>query len=322
MQALFLAPVPEAGRQRVQQFSAKLDLVMKLANISRGRLAAAVGVDKSVVSRWLNGRVHPSGHNLTVITDVVRREWPDFSLLTWDLPLEEIARVIGAPAPVRSDAGAAAAAPAVPVAGLPLRTLDVSRAVVPREGWVYPGLYLGFRQAFANTGLTIAKGLMIRQDDDRLLAQAADGWFNYRGEAVLLRGQLFVILEEAERLDEIVTLVLNGVSAPIARVLDGLMLGVAGDRTGTPSATPIVFQRVHDTSGDPMADQNRWAELVVEVERVNLERSARARMPAEFARVVDNRVGLPRGDGDLDHLLRVPQARSLAASTSETKWRP
>jgi hypothetical protein len=40
----------------LQQFGAKLDLVMKLANLGRGRLAASVGVDKSVVSRWLNLR--------------------------------------------------------------------------------------------------------------------------------------------------------------------------------------------------------------------------------------------------------------------------
>ena len=56
----------------MQQFGAKLDLAMKMANISRARLAVMVGVDKSVVSRWLSDSVRPSGHNLTLVTDIIR----------------------------------------------------------------------------------------------------------------------------------------------------------------------------------------------------------------------------------------------------------
>ena len=45
-------------------------------------------MDKSVVSRWLSDSVHPSGHNLTVVTDLMRQELPGFfSLMTWELDL-------------------------------------------------------------------------------------------------------------------------------------------------------------------------------------------------------------------------------------------
>ena len=219
----WVEPASIAGRcRRLQQFGAKLDLVMKAANISRGRLAATVCVDKSVVSRWLNDTIRPSGHNLSLITDIVRRDRSDFSLLTWDLVLDDFARAIGVP---KAGEGAPTSA-----SSLQLATLAVSRAAVPREGQVYPGLYLGFRKAFANTGVTIAQGLMLRMAGDRLAARFLDGLFHHQGEALLLRGQLYLVLEEVTRLDEVVSLILNGVSAPMARILDGLFMGVSGDR--------------------------------------------------------------------------------------------
>jgi hypothetical protein len=54
---------------RLTNFPAKLDLVMKALSFSRGRLAADLGVDKSVVARWATGAVSPSDHNLAALTD-------------------------------------------------------------------------------------------------------------------------------------------------------------------------------------------------------------------------------------------------------------
>ncbi|MFO1047906.1 MAG: helix-turn-helix transcriptional regulator [Geminicoccaceae bacterium] len=295
----------------MERFGAKLELAMKLVNIGRGRLAATVGVDKSAVSRWLNDQALPSSPNLSAITDLIRRERPEFSLLSWELAFEDYVAVLGPgalPPPVR-----AGAAPAPD--GLALGVLDVARAALPRGGWVYPGLYRGFRKAYANTGMTVAQGLMLRLEDGRLAARCSDGLFNYRGEALLLRGQLFVLLEETTRLDEVLLIVLNGVSAPMARVMDGLVAGVAGDRTCTPSVTAIVFEREADVADDD-SDDALWERYVAELSRINEARCARELMPAEFARVVDNLVAQPREGGELDLVLRVPLHRSLAMATS------
>jgi DNA-binding transcriptional regulator YiaG len=43
-----------------EPFSAKLSLVLKVFSMSRGRLAADLGIDKSVVGRWVTGAVKPS----------------------------------------------------------------------------------------------------------------------------------------------------------------------------------------------------------------------------------------------------------------------
>lgn len=298
-------------------FGAKLQLVMKLQNISRGRLAAEAGVDKSVISRWLAGVARPGDHNLTRLTELIGRRWPNFSRLAWELDPEEFARTCGTPAL----AGTEPTSPPA-VAALPFALLAVARRAVPREGLVYPGLYLGYRQAFANTGVTIAVGLRISRAADRLLAEIVDGPFDYRGELLLLGGQLFAVVEEITRLDEILLLVLNGVSAPMARVMDGVMLGVAADRAGTPTATTIVFERFADLADDAALDAQRWRELRDEVGRINHERAARARMPEAFAAIVDAVVGVPRADGQTDHLLRVPYHRSLVATTAEESWHP
>ena len=45
-------------------FARKLGLVLEALNLSRGRLAQTVGVDKSAVSRWVSGVQAPSDHNL------------------------------------------------------------------------------------------------------------------------------------------------------------------------------------------------------------------------------------------------------------------
>ena len=306
----------------MERFGDKLGLALKVTNISRGRLAASVGVDKSVVSRWLSDAVRPSGHNLTLVTNVIRQETQTaFSLLTWELDYPDFARAIGAPETVMPSQPAARESEGG-AAGLPLQMLSVSRAAVPREGWVFPGLYVGFRNAYANNGIVIVQALLLRLEGDRLMARFSDGLFSYRGEALLLRGQLFVVMEETTRLDELLSMVLNGVSAPMADVIDGLIMGVAADRTSTPSCTTIVWQRRADVTGDDALDDAAWGECVAELAAVNRDRRGRELMPAEFAQVVDNLVGVPRDGADLDLVLRVPFARSLTRASTAVLRQP
>ena len=70
-------PVDLAGR---------LKLALKVVNLSPGALAATVGVDKSVVSRWLAGKVVPNGHNMSRIAAEITRRRPDFSALMFEAP--------------------------------------------------------------------------------------------------------------------------------------------------------------------------------------------------------------------------------------------
>jgi transcriptional regulator with XRE-family HTH domain len=57
-------------------FSDNLRLVLELLSMSAARLASELAVDKSVVSRWLNGSVQPSAHNLSRLSAFVASRLP------------------------------------------------------------------------------------------------------------------------------------------------------------------------------------------------------------------------------------------------------
>ena len=77
-------------------FSAKLSLILKAFSISRARLAADLGLDKSVVGRWVTGAVAPAAHNLSLLTAYVTQRVPGFTNLDWDRSLAGLAERLGA----------------------------------------------------------------------------------------------------------------------------------------------------------------------------------------------------------------------------------
>ena len=72
-------------------FAQKLGVVLKATNLSRGRLAQSVGIDKSVVSRWASGVQVPTDHNLSLLTEAVARHQPGFARRDWDLDADAFA---------------------------------------------------------------------------------------------------------------------------------------------------------------------------------------------------------------------------------------
>jgi transcriptional regulator with XRE-family HTH domain len=92
----------------VADFAQKFGLVLRACNLSRGRVAQIVGVDKSVVSRWASGVQAPTDHNLTLLTEAVARHRPGFARIDWDLdPRTFAVRVSGADDPAGGTPGPA-----------------------------------------------------------------------------------------------------------------------------------------------------------------------------------------------------------------------
>lgn len=79
----------------VRDFARKFGLVLKAFNLSRGRLAQTVGIDKSVVSRWASGATVPTDHNLSLLTQAVMRHKADFGRADWDFDVEAFAARLG-----------------------------------------------------------------------------------------------------------------------------------------------------------------------------------------------------------------------------------
>ena len=79
----------------IADFAHKFGLVLKACNFSRGRLAQAVGIDKSVVSRWASGVQAPTDHNLTLLTEAVGRHRPGFARADWEIASQAFAARLG-----------------------------------------------------------------------------------------------------------------------------------------------------------------------------------------------------------------------------------
>lgn len=242
-------------------FSKKLDLVLKALSMSRGRLAAELGVDKSLVGRWASGTVTPSAHNLENLTRLVAQRRAGFTMLDWDRSLEGLAQVFGvepaAPRPAEPPASDAAAE------GLPLPGMDMVRMVTERRGATYEGFWRSTRPSIAMPGEIFHDYGMIRRGADGLLRfQMGGSGLLFDGWLMPVEGQVFAILFDTVGQTP-VFLVFNGVSLHKAVQLDGLILAAALNAARTPSAYPVVLERIGDLTGDPESDDERCAELLM-----------------------------------------------------------
>ena len=277
--------------------------------VSNGRLAADLGVDKSVVGRWLSGSVSPSTYNLSRLTQYLAIQLPGFTLHDWERPYSEFrGRLM----------------PGEPAIEPPVRSGDIGQAraqslvEVEREGSAYPGMYAHFRMAFRNTGEVLVELLIIWREGERLLFRSFDPSFSHTGEVFIVRHQLFFVGEDDARADGLMCMIANGVSGQKAYRTDGIALGVAGDRHRTPGACMIVMQRIADLADEETVPPR---EVLVAI---------CGRMKAAFAdgrtgdiagplirAVIRPVVGQRNATGGLDHFLRAPMDRSVAASEVE-----
>ena len=157
-----------------EPFAAKLSFILKAFSMSRGRLAADMGVDKSVVGRWVTGAVVPSEHNLMLMTAQFARRAPGFTSLSWERSLAELAELIGV------DHGAAPTVLPIPVnRGLPLAILDQIRATTALRGAAYQEFFRSTRP------FVLQPGRLLHDPPGRdRPAQPADGDWRPHGRRV------------------------------------------------------------------------------------------------------------------------------------------
>ncbi len=243
----------------VTPFSEKLDLVLKALSMSRGRLAADLGVDKSLVGRWASGAVTPSSHNLENLTRLVASKRDGFTMLDWDRDVDALARVFGLEPANGHAVHTKANGHHV---GLPLPGLDLVRMVTERRAATYEGFWRSTRPSIAMPGKIFHDYGMIRCGAEGLLEFKMGGsGLLFDGWMLPVEGQLFAILFDTVGQTP-VFLIFNGVSLHKAVQLDGLILAAALNAARTPSAYPVVLTRLGDLSGDREADDEHFAELL------------------------------------------------------------
>lgn len=285
-----------------QSFSEKLTLVLKSLSMTRGHLAAEMGVDKSIVGRWMTGRVAPSNHDMVRLTELVASRAPGFRLIDWERDIGGIEALLGV-APANTSSGKAARLPP----GLPIRLMDQIMDATALRAGAYEGYFRSTRPYAQRPGHFIHDQIMMRLDETGLLrlymgtgGVLLDGW------VLPVQSKLFVVASELTS-GALGLAILNGVNTARAGVMDGILLNCSLDAGLSPTACAIVVERTGDLIGDIAGDDLRIRELA-KVDPFAPRGSVPEAMAAHLARDIGPAQLAVGGDW----LLSVPLARSLA----------
>ncbi|CAM3069180.1 Helix-turn-helix transcriptional regulator [Sphingomonas antarctica] len=255
-----MAALPRAGQSATTApvgtpFSDRLTMVLKALSIGRAPLAAAVGVDKSLISRWCSGQVMPSEHNRARLTQFIASHHAGFSLLDWDLSVDDLAAKLGVAAP----------APAKPPPGLadwvPPAMLVEAAANIQLHGASYEGFWRTTRPSSEAPGQFIHDQVLLRRTADGMLGLRL-GIMDifYVGWSIPIGTKLFSIATDATT-GTFMFSIFNGITRQRAEVVDGLILTVMRDAGGTPIASKCLLERTGEISDDAVADEARLREL-------------------------------------------------------------
>jgi hypothetical protein len=196
--------------------------------------------------------------------------------------------------------------------GLPIPLLNEIVDTTARRGAAYEGFFRSTRPYAQKPGRFLHDQLLIRKERNGLLRfdMASSGVF-VEGWVLPLQNQLFIVGAELTS-GALAFGIFNGVNSLQAGVIDGLILTCALDAGRTPTASAVILERVGDLTGDPAADDRRFAELA-DLASVAPEGSVPETVRNHLARDIGP-AQLALGG---DWLLRLPLSRSMSGGLIE-----
>lgn len=284
---------------RTDHFAEKLALALERAQMSRAAVAREVGIDKSVVARWVAGHVHPTEHSLIALTEVLSRRLPGFALAHWRLPEAAFVASIGE-------------APPPPPQGLLANATAWAAPGLERAFASYGGLWL-FLYDSVRVHRLFGMICEIRAGEGVLEAEVRDdeNWHG-RGPAFALHGKLWMTLEEIQHRDSFGFGCFWGTTRGKAEILDGLAMVREFAPSAAPGATHVAAFRLADPLVDPEASAARYQAAVARVARLN-QGVWEEVLPAGFAE------GLRKSVSSLGATLRLGVETSLAVNEFDLK---
>lgn len=243
--------------EKVRDLSAKLDMLLKACSMSRVALAKEVGVDKSLVGRWVKGTVHPGEHNLSLMTSVFQKHFPTFTLAHWYEDTAAMAKRVG----LVLKPGPEPAIETIPDGPF----AQIVAASMPEIGFraeTYEGFWRTTRPSVVMPGELFHDYGMFRLNESGMIDVVMEGaGLTFTGWMFPMSGNLYVFLFDPVGRTPLIVL-LKGVTLPRAMSMEGLLLLSALDPGRTPAALPIILERLGDLSGDRAADDVRLREII------------------------------------------------------------
>jgi len=235
-----------------ERFAENLALLLKLASMSGARLASGLAVNKSVVSRWLNGEARPSAANLARLTALVAARSPGFNEADWARDPQGFAALFGVDVGAREQP-----APVLPIAGW-----DEMAATAALRGGAYEGFFRTTRPGRSGPGEFVHDHVMVRRDGEGVLRlKMGNNGASIGGVLIPWHGQIYMIFEDAIG-GTMLFAVFNGLGAAKIEAFDGLALVPGFDLTHTFALMAALCERVGDLSGDAQADDRRFQALI------------------------------------------------------------
>ncbi|TGY88368.1 XRE family transcriptional regulator [Marinicauda algicola] len=264
---------------KIADFSDKLGLVLKALVMSRTALASALNVDKSLVGRWVAGSVHPSEHNLALLSRYVGERIEGFTLIDWERTLPDFAERLGVDLPdIAGPAGR-------PGDWLPESIYEESVRNTRQRGSAYEGIWRSTRASHDLPGRFIHDITMIEwRGRSRLHFTAGVEGVRYHGRALLLGHQIFTSAADAEH-GSMMFGIYNGVARQRAQVLDGMSLTTLRDAGASPACSVVVLERIADLTGDEAVDRGRFEQAVADLVPLAPEGSIAPDLAAHLTRV-------------------------------------
>lgn len=226
-----------------QDFSARLSKVMKALAVSRGQLAAALAVDKSIVSRWLSGAAAPSEYNLARLTAWIGTSLPGFTMFDWEADDGAFAARIGLVASASPETGGAG--PDWP--GLQLPAIGPCRHETAARGPRYCGLWESIMPTVGRPDAFHREHTLIRQQGTWLVGEAFGVTYRWVLTAFVANGQLILWMSDS---DDFVFRQFNRADGPLVDQVDGLMLAAASLPHQAPTACRVLMTRLLPPEAD------------------------------------------------------------------------
>jgi transcriptional regulator with XRE-family HTH domain len=291
----------------IADFAIKLELVCKKLNWSRAKLAQQVGVDKSLIGRWLGGSSRPTGNSLMRLNEAVGRTLHEFTAAAWDLPPPAFAAGIGLALPP-ADHGKQPGSPS-PAA---LATTDILKRLRVFQGTaadldtltaLYAGFYRLWFAGFLNNGTVCRRACWIRRDGETLRFDAGGGMVIYSGECAATTERLYLTGENPV-FDGLIFLSVGRSRRASSARLSGIFVFYIMSEEGGIAAVPAVMERLASAGTDTAADARTWARLAAEAADFPTEAAARAAVPEKILTAL--RPVLDPRRKAFDHILVMP----------------